>query len=367
MTAEQKLLNKLLEKGSYLRHMNSKQIASRFKLDLDTVYRIRNEAKQIYSGKQDLVKPVDTLLRTKVTKIKTADKETETRVEYYDQNLEVDKENLIEFINNNFKPRFKHQFKQQSGPVKYTKKDLLYEINLSDFHFGKASYDDKASLESDITKWNYHVNKAMLKIDKNRADRVVFILGNDLFHIDNGNKSTTKGTPQDVTSSYEHLITKVTETIINTINKMSMFCPIDVICIRGNHDSYSVVWLNQLLKLFYSDSPVNIISDNNYRQYYRWKSCAFMYVHGDKSNLKDLALAFATEGGKTFEGAKFRNIRLGHLHRDMRMEIQTIRIDYLPSLANKDNYHNHNNYNSIQQAKVTWFDETGYLGEECLR
>ncbi len=267
-----------------------------------------------------------------------------------------------------------HIFKEsiESG---IEEKNCLLEISIFDHHFGKLAHREETGEDYDlkiaVTRWNDAIKDLLSRVNVNKIQKILLPIGNDLFNVDNKNNTTTAFTPQDSDSRFAKVIRIVRKTLIETINNLSLLAPVDVVCIPGNHDTLSVLWLSEILDAYYHNNDlVTIDSSPKMRKYYKFGKTGIQFTHGNEEKHSELGLIFATEGKKMWYETDFHFCQLGHFHKTKKLEhvsvdeFQGFQVQTLPSLSGSDFWHIKRGYMSHKSAKAFLFHETqGLIGE----
>ena len=152
---------------------------------------------------------------------------------------------------------FKPQHKQGSG--------IALEMATLDAHFGKLAwlaetgyriYDTDSAGED----YEYAVDKNLNWSSPYKLDKIYFIVGQDLFHIDNVKGNTTYGShDMDVDGRIIKIYDKTYEIVLRSIYKCRSVAPVEVIWSPGNHDfltSYALC--HSLAQHFIDDKYVDV-------------------------------------------------------------------------------------------------------------
>lgn len=208
-------------------------------------------------------------------------------------------EEILEAIKANIQPA-------DVKPAKYEPSDRMLEIPLFDMHFGIAFLEFYAEMLAQI----------LAIIEERRWDKIVILVGQDLFHNDSvANGITTKGTLiekvdlQRAVEDAEKFYFRIIDAAIANSNS------VEVIYTQGNHDK-TVGWMfSRILKQKYHDIVDDTIKN---RKAVLWKRCFIGFTHGEKKNDTPQGLRgkFTIEFPVQFAEADVREIHTGHLHRE---------------------------------------------------
>lgn len=248
-------------------------------------------------------------------------------------------------------------------------KDSLYEISIPDAHFGKLAWAEESGDDFDlkiITEWYQNaVNELLNRVNLERIDRILFPIGNDMINIDSNANTTTGGTPQQVDGRFPKIVRVVKNVLIDTINKLAVVAPVDVLVVPGNHDYHTMFMIGEILEAYYSKTQrININNSPNPRKYYQYGVNGFQYTHGNEEKHQELGLIFATEEPQLWADTKYRVSKLGHFHKTKKLsfistdEHQGFQVEILPSLSGTDLWHKKKGYKSNKAAKSFLYHKT---------
>lgn len=254
-------------------------------------------------------------------------------------------------------------------------KESLLEISIPDLHIGKMSWDKETGEDYDIEiaskRFKDAVENFINEVPLDRVERILLPLGNDLLNVDNKMNTTTSGTPQSSDSRFGKMFKAVKNLMVDTIDKLSLIAPVDVLIVPGNHDEATMFTLGELLDAWYRESKVvKIFNSPKLRKYYEYGKNMIMFTHGDKEKHGELGQIAAHEEALMWGRTKYREVHLGHLHKSKTIAYTTgdeypgFKIRILPSLCAADAWHYANGYLSSKAAKAfLWDKEKGLTTE----
>lgn len=203
--------------------------------------------------------------------------------------------------------------KENVKPIKYEKSNIfsnvenkLLEIPLFDMHFG---INDYKYYEKTLTRIINIVNK-------HNWDEIHLIIGQDLFHNDDFEGRTTKGTnitKIDMQQAWNDAKSFYCNLIENCITYSSN---IYIHYSKGNHDK-TVGWtFIQLLKALFPD--LNYDDSLKPRKHIYWNGCFIGFGHCEykKSKNDDLFKQFVLEHPIDYSKSTVKEIHTGHLHHE---------------------------------------------------
>ena len=254
-------------------------------------------------------------------------------------------------------------------------KKLAYEISIPDVHFGKMSWEEEVgenyNLKIAEQRYRNAISELLSYVNINDIEKIIFPIGNDMLNIDSRRNETFAGTRMDSDSRFFKIVKTVKSILIDVINSLSQIAPVDVIVISGNHDPESMFMLGEILESYYHNTEcVKVDNSPKQRKYYSYGKNGFQYTHGNEEKHNDLGLIFATEEPKLWAATEFRFCKLGHFHKNKKIEYISVedhtgfQIQILPSLSGADFWHNSKGYVSNKQAKGFLYDKNrGQIGE----
>ena len=209
---------------------------------------------------------------------------------------------------------------------KKPKGERLVLIDLSDVHFLKLCVKTETGYEytRDIARARVIEGvKAFLRdIDHKTIGRFLFVLGNDILHVDGPKKKTTSGTDQDVDGSIFQGFTDAHRAMVDAIELCAEVAPVDLIHCMSNHD-WVVGWaLTQSIAAhFRNHKNVNATEyaiSERHRKYYRYGNNLFGFSHGDGAKEEKLYGLMVKEARQHVGECKNLYWFLHHLHHKIR-------------------------------------------------
>lgn len=252
----------------------------------------------------------------------------------------VDFEGLLDRLENRAPTSWVPKFYDPEG-------DCVLFPSIYDAHIEKL-FHDGSGVSDTIEAYEYVVEKLMGIADAQpyRIKRVALVIGQDFGHVDNGNGTTTAGTPMDVSVGRKPGIDLRTELVVATVNKFLNLAPVDVVLVPGNHDRDDTYWLGKFIEGWFRDNQ-NVTVDNGHspRKFYSWGSSLFMFTHGDQEKLRDLPAIMPAEAPpELWAKTRHREVFSGHRHSYQRLyvpltEEKGVIIRFFPSLSKPDDWH----------------------------
>jgi len=248
---------------------------------------------------------------------------------------------------------------------------IMCEIGIPDLHVGKASWDGK---RSEIIRHFNNVSDELLSMAAaQNPEQILIPIGNDLIHIDNMDKKTTKGTDQDVEGKPQFMFENAVQMFITFIRKAREIAPVKVVIVSGNHDELTSFHVGVALKAFFHDcNDVEIDNGISSRKYVQWGTVLLGFVHGGKEDAKPekLPLLMAVEKPKAWSETTHREWHLGDKHhrKDVAWKLTDsdcgVHCRILPSLCATDSWHHKKGF--VGQPRVAdlyiYSKDRGFVG-----
>lgn len=253
--------------------------------------------------------------------------------------------------------------------------ESLLVINLNDLHLDKRDMEN-STIETNIENYfkvlDYLVSKAYHSA---RIEKILFVVGNDLFNTDNVHDQTTNGTPQRVNTTWNDAYEKVFDAMVQSIAKLSEFAEkgVHVILVQGNHDRAKSYYLAHALEHYFKKDPtITFDRSVNINKSYVYGNTFLGFNHGNNLNDK-LPLAFAQEFYTEWGQCKYHDLLISDKHNNNEkvFKVQTqndgnqgVKLRILPSLSKPDRWHDDNLYRSRQSGIALIYDKVrGKSGE----
>lgn len=252
-------------------------------------------------------------------------------------------------------------------------KDKLLEIAAFDLHLGKLAWKEESGEDYDIDiateVYRGAVKHFISVVDMNQVGRILYPIGNDMLNVDTKNNTTTAGTPQTSDSRFGKMVRVLKHLLIETINNLAMYAPVDVVVVPGNHDEQTMFMIGEILDAYYVGSErVTVNNEPTQRKYYKFGKNMIMFTHGNQEKHMELGLIAATEAPELWAATKYREVHTGHYHKTKSTsyvnidEFQGFKVRIMPSLSGTDNWHKSKGYSSVKGAEaLLWDSEKGLI------
>jgi len=274
------------------------------------------------------------------------------------------KEGVISF--DEMRAKFITEMSEYSPAYKKVKrKDItdkhLLVIDIADLHIGKladkSETGDKYNSDIGVKRALEGVNGILSKAKGFPIDKILFIIGNDVLHIDNANKSTTSGTTQDVDGMWYKNYEIARDLYIKIIETLITVADVHVVHNPSNHDYISGFMLaDSVYCWFRNHKNVSFDVSNAHRKYFIYGKNLIGSSHGDGAKMADMPLLMANEAPLQWANTFYRYIYLHHIHhKDVTKfksgkDYQGVTVEYLRSPSGTDSWHHRNGYQHAPKA-----------------
>lgn len=220
-----------------------------------------------------------------------------------------------------------HQSNQELPPRFEEQKGKLMVLDPSDVHIGKMSVKSETGYHYDSEVAEHRlVEGSRLLLDTAKSlgvSRVLFVIGNDISHIDTPKRTTTSGTFQDTDGSLFTIFRVASRAYKKIVNMcLDMELAIDVVFCPSNHDWITGFFIAQELAAWFREHPNFTATEYNiserHRKYYRFGNNLMLFTHADGAKEKDLPQIMLVEARHHIAECPHRYAYLHHYHHRMR-------------------------------------------------
>jgi hypothetical protein len=204
------------------------------------------------------------------------------------------------------------------------KAERLLVLDLADVHFGKLCEVAETGSEYSIEAARHRVIEGTRGLLDEAGDvgRILFVMGNDILHTDNG-KTSTSGTPQDTDKSFFAACKAAEQASIDAIGMCAAVAEVDLIHCMSNHDWRSGWMLSQTIAAGVRGWDGVRATEYNlsqrHRKYYGFGRNLMGFTHGDGAKEESLYAAMTTEARDLMlKGCDLYYWYLHHVHHKIR-------------------------------------------------
>ena len=248
--------------------------------------------------------------------------------------------------------------KESSPEIKKTEKrkgSHLLVIDPADVHIGKlcTAFESGEDYNSQIAVQRVFegVDGIINNCKGFDVEKILFIGGNDIMHIDTPKRTTTSGTPQDTDGMwYENFMTAC-RLYQQIITELSEIAPVHFVYNPSNHDYTNGFFLAQLIEAYFRNNS-NITCDVSisHRKYYQYGVNMIRTTHGDGAKIDNLGSLMAHECPGMWSKTKHRYFYTHHLHHKTGKDLIGCTVEALRSPSGTDSWHHRNGYTGSPKA-----------------
>ena len=170
-------------------------------------------------------------------------------------------------------------------------------------------------------------------------NKVLFVMGNDILHVDNKANTTTGGTPQDVSLMWYDAFKMAQRLLIECIELLVQVAPVHVLYNPSNHDMTSGFYLAQVIEAWFSKSKeITFDITPAHRKYFRYYNNLIGTTHGDGAKDVDLPMLMAHES-KDWTECKHKYFYTHHIHHKKSRDYMSVNVESMRSPSGADSWH----------------------------
>lgn len=182
-------------------------------------------------------------------------------------------------------------------------------------------------------------------------DKIIFIAGNDILHIDTTKRTTTAGTPQDTDGMWYDNFINAKRLLVDIIETLVTIADVEVHFNPSNHDYMSGFMLfDSVSSWFKNHNQVSFNGDISHRKYTKYGNNLIGMTHMDGAKPADLPLLMAHEAPKEWSECKHRYIYGHHLHHKTSKDYMSVCVETLRSPSGTDGWHHRQGYQHQPKA-----------------
>ena len=232
----------------------------------------------------------------------------------------------------------------------------LLVIDPADIHIGKlaSSFETGEDYNNQIAVQRVleGVQGILDKANGFDIDKIVFVAGNDILHIDSPRRTTTSGTPQDTDGMWYDNFLIAKKLYIDVIDMLMQHADVHFMYNPSNHDYTHGFFLADAISSWYRNCE-NITFDVSiaHRKYYVYGDNLICTTHGDGAKWQDLGKLMAVECDQWSGGGKQRRyVYTHHVHHKIVKDDIGVTVESLRSPSGTDGWHHRNGYQHAPKA-----------------
>jgi hypothetical protein len=235
------------------------------------------------------------------------------------------------------------------------KDSYLLVLDPADIHIGKLcsafesgeAYDNQIAVKRVLEG----VRGILSKASSFNIDKILFIGGNDILHIDNPKRTTTSGTPQDTDGMWHSNFLIAKQLYVDVLEILLTVADVHFTFNPSNHDYTNGFFLAQVVETYFKNCK-NITFDCSisHRKYYKYHNNLIGTSHGDGAKMLDLPMLMATEEPVYWSESEHRYVYVHHLHHKWSKDVMSVCVEGLRSPSGTDSWHHRNGYQHAPKA-----------------
>ena len=231
----------------------------------------------------------------------------------------------------------------------------LLVVDPADIHIGKLAlaFETGEEYNNQIAVQRVHEGVDGL-IQKSRGfniEKILFVGGNDILHIDTPRKTTTSGTFQDCDGAWYSNFLIAKQLYVDIITKLLQVADVHFIFNPSNHDWMSGFFLADVIKTYFKDvKNITFDTDMNHRKYFRYGKNLIGTTHGDGAKEKDLGSLMSVEAKQHWAEVDHRYYYTHHIHHKESKDYINVTVETLRSPSGTDGWHSRNGYQHAPKA-----------------
>jgi hypothetical protein len=230
----------------------------------------------------------------------------------------------------------------------------LLVIDPADIHIGKLcsafevgeEYNNQIAVQRVLSG----VNGILDKVSSLNIDKILFVIGNDILHIDNPKRTTTGGTPQDTDGMWHSNFLIAKQLYVDIIEKLICVADVEVVFNPSNHDYTNGFFLAQVIESHFRNCEnVKFDCSISHRKYFVYGENLIGTSHGDGAKQTDLPMLMAHES-KDWVNCKHKYFYIHHFHHKISKDYMSVCVEALRTPSGTDSWHHKNGYEHAPKA-----------------
>ena len=235
------------------------------------------------------------------------------------------------------------------------KDSYLLVVDPADIHIGKlcSAFESGEAYNNQIAVKRVleGVRGILNKVQGFAIDKILFIGGNDILHIDNPRRTTTSGTPQDTDGMWHTNFMIAKQLYIDVLEILLTVADVHFTFNPSNHDYTNGFFLANVVETYFRNCE-NITFDCSiaHRKAFKYHNNLIGTTHGDGAKMDLLPLLMATEYSKQWADTKNRYVYTHHVHHKTSKDFVGLTVESLRSPSGTDSWHHRNGYQHSPKA-----------------
>jgi len=225
----------------------------------------------------------------------------------------------------------------------------------SDIHIGKicSSFETGEEYNSQIAVKRVRdgLRGIIQKASGYQIDKVIFITGNDILHVDNAKSSTTSLTSQDTDGMWYDNFMMAKKLLVDCIEKLLTIADVEVVFNPSNHDfTHGFMLLDSISSWFHNCKQITFNNNMSHRKYTVYGNNLIGTTHMDGAKVDKLHGLMAEEASEFWHQCKHRYIYGHHIHHKTSKDVFSVCIETLRSPSGTDGWHHRKGFQHSPKA-----------------
>lgn len=225
----------------------------------------------------------------------------------------------------------------------------LLVVDPADVHIGKLStvfatgkdYNNQIA----VRRVKEGVRGILEKASGFQIEKILFVAGNDILHIDTPKRTTTSGTPQDTDGMWYDNFLIAKRLYVEVLEELMKVADVHFVFNPSNHDYTHGFFLADAIQTWFKDCEnITFDSDLRHRKYYKYGKNLIGTTHGDGAKQNNLGELMSIEATEMLDKGDFRYWYLHHYHHKMAKDTVSCTIETLRTPSEADRWHADNGY-----------------------
>ena len=235
------------------------------------------------------------------------------------------------------------------------KKEYLLVIDPADIHIGKLadSFETGEDYNNQIAvkRVKQGVQGILNKAQGFPIDKILFIGGNDILHIDTPSRTTTAGTKQDTDGQWYSNFLIAKQLYVDILIQLISVADVHFTFNPSNHDYQTGFFLADVIKTYFANNKnISFDCSISHRKGYQYGNNLIGTTHGDGAKIQDLPLLMAQEFPIEWSKTKHRYVYTHHVHHKTSKDFIGVTVESLRSPSGTDSWHHRKGYQHAAKA-----------------
>lgn len=234
---------------------------------------------------------------------------------------EISTEEYTEFLKNEL---LTYSIPYKVPKVKHKENFRAMVLSLADLHFGKFATMEESDSEYDLEIAEQRTREGVMELLEMskpfNVQKIYLVLGNDVLHYDNTEKTTTKGTYVGGLGTNETIFRTALRVLVSIVEMLAEENKVEIVHVPSNHDYVSGNHLAVVLEAWFRNHKnVEFLEIGpKSRKYIVFGVNCIGLTHGDKTRDSELHSLMSHDAKDYWGQTEYRYWYLGHLHHKIR-------------------------------------------------